>query len=248
MNRTLTRRRCNMTSGTTTGSKRSTSRSIILLVLSVYLASISIPNKHQFCAMAQDIAGGGRGWLPFNNGKNGQDLVPYKKRMQLEAERKKFIQQTSRGVANTLLLGNTILLLFGERIARLCLGHKDAHAIHTTTRTRAVRNTNVAFPVLISSMIASKIIVETNDSVSFDGGSLKAFVSVFFSGIASLNGWLLKQITEGEDTDPAAASNTSSSIAEGRNWSMLRVYLVMGSRGTELTGGMILAFIHLMVL
>merc|ERR1711976_1063080 len=76
-----------------------------------------------------------------------------------------------RAVGNTMLSANALLLL----------------------------NTgDNAFPALISSMVASKIIVETNDIIDdkhADGGSLKAFIGVTSSGIASLMGWVLKRMT-----------------------------------------------------
>lgn len=112
-----------------------------------------------------------------------------------------------------------------------------------------------AFPALISSMLASKIITETNDIIDYkraDGGSLKAFIGVTSSGIASLMGWVLKRMTMDQTENSNANSEgrkIEETVAEKANKienPLLRAFLLLGSRGMELTGGILLIFVQLM--
>ncbi|GFH51954.1 predicted protein [Chaetoceros tenuissimus] len=111
-----------------------------------------------------------------------------------------------------------------------------------------------AFPALISSMVASKIIAETNEIIDdkhADAGSLKAFIGVTSSGIASLMGWLLKRMTmdQTENNANSEGAKTEETVAEKANKienPLLRAFLLLGSRGMELTGGILLIFIQLM--
>lgn len=92
----------------------------------------------------------------------------------------------------------------------------------------------MALPSLGASMIASKLIHETNESHISDGSSFKVFLSLFFSGVASLNGWLLRTITK------------SNAIVEDykKEMSLLHTLLILGSRGMELVGGTLLIFVY----
>ena len=121
-------------------------------------------------------------------------------------------RRKSRRVAKGMILGNSVMLLHG----------------------------NLALPSLASSMIATKVIVETNNDKVSDGGSLKAFVSVFFSGMASLNGWLLKRVEALSERGPDGNARPKGTF--------LHACLLMGSRGMELFGGTLLAFIYLLSL
>lgn len=133
-----------------------------------------------------------------------------------------------RAVGNTILSANALLLL----------GTGDN-----------------AFPALISSMVASKIITETNDIIDdkhADAGSLKAFIGVTSSGIASLMGWLLKRMTMDQTENNNINSEgvkTEETVAEKANNienPLLKAFLLLGSRGMELTGGILLIFVQLM--
>lgn len=144
-----------------------------------------------------------------------------------------------RSVANTMLWTNSAMLLHGD----------------------------LAFPTLVSSMISSKLVAETNQTMNKsdpDGASWKAFISLFFSGVASLNGWLLRSIAmkknmhhqvKGKDYPGNPNENKfeegtmslleQSTMIENET---LRSILLFGSRGMELTGGIMLLFLHLMAL
>ena len=110
----------------------------------------------------------------------------------------------ARYVANSLIFANTCALLHGD----------------------------LALPTLISSTIVSKIVVETNDDDINDGATFNAYISLFFSGIASLNGWLLREARTGS--------------GEKNSMNALQILLLLGSRGMELVGGFLLAFHQLM--
>jgi hypothetical protein len=123
---------------------------------------------------------------------------------QLQVERS--MKTKARHVANGLIFGNTCALLKGR----------------------------LALPTLISSMVVAKIVEETNDYERDDGATFNGYVSLIVSAIASLNGWLLREV------------RTRSGEKEGATLIFLHTFLLLGSRGMELVGGFILAFSQLM--
>lgn len=145
--------------------------------------------------------------------KNKWALFPRRSEYDIVAHRRvQRRKKAARFMANAALLLNTSLLLKG----------------------------GFAFPSFISSMLVSKIVWETNDDDMNDGATFKVIVSLLFSGISSLNGWLLKIVEEGRKVPAVKAGNEGIDI--------LKVALTLGTRGMELVGGFALLFIHLIKL
>ena len=126
-------------------------------------------------------------------------------------EERETLARQSRKLAHGLLIGNTCALLKG----------------------------NLAQPTLVSSALVVKILYETDDYSSDDDGTTawKAGISLFFSAIASLNGWLLREVRA-----------RSAEKAAGVPSNLVHTLLLLGSRGMELVGGFLLAFIQMMQL
>jgi len=133
---------------------------------------------------------------------------------ELEKERKIKISKRTRSAANAVILCNTGILLKGGN----------------------------AFPTFVSSMVAAKAIHDTNDMdrVVDDNGTLKAYVSLIFSGIAALNRWLMRR------TQPAGWEENN--VREGKETTREQANLLFWSRGMELAGGFILLFINFVTL
>ncbi len=120
--------------------------------------------------------------------------------------------EKKRSFANMMLYANSFLLVKGE----------------------------MAFPVLISSIISFAMVMDTNEAWPFyeDWASFQSFLSLFFSGVASFNGWLLRRI---EDLDVVGNDSTKKMITIKtirENNLFLYTLLLAGSRGMELAGGM----------
>jgi len=161
----------------------------------------------------------GHGWeLTYPNGmfsSRKQVLANKDKEVaQVALLRKKKIHRNARFTANSMIACSTGMLLKG----------------------------NFAFPSLILSTIASKIVVETNaDLEQGDMGSFLCSISFIFSGVAALNGWLLKRVNLQPKDAPLANNETSCSSDR-----TLNALLLLGSRGMELTGGTILLLIQIL--
>jgi hypothetical protein len=128
---------------------------------------------------------------------------------ELQSQRMEKIRKNTRSVAHASLFCNTGLLING----------------------------GMAFPTFISSMVAARLVHDTNQDQEHDMGTLKVYVSLIFSGIASLNGWLLRQ------TQPRMLERDNTA-----EFSLLQINLLFWSRGMELTGGFLLLFLQFLQL
>jgi len=153
--------------------------------------------------------------LTYPNSSRKQVLAKKDKEVaQVASLRKKKINRNARFTANSMIACSTGMLLKG----------------------------NFAFPSLIISTIASKIVVETNaDLEQGDMGSFLCSISFIFSGVAALNGWLLKRVNL--QPKDALLANNETSCSSDRT---LNALLLLGSRGMELTGGTILLLIQIL--
>lgn len=98
---------------------------------------------------------------------------------------------------------------------------------------------NLALYSLASSMIAAKLIYETYDSSFYwDSAGFRVFVSLYFSAFASATDWLISVIKP----------KGWSYLDKSQQLKVLDIILILGSRGSELVGGFLLAFSNLMSL